>query len=105
MLLQKMTRTTKGMSRVLASFLALSEAEEEEAAASHLQSRAQKNSAPLGAPEVNAYEFQSGGVVEMLKKLKDEFRSKLADCQKEEMNSKHAHDMQVQDLTDSVENS
>merc|ERR1719254_220210 len=57
------------------------------------------------APEANAYEFQSGGIVEMLKKLKDQFREKLADCQKEEMNSKHAYDMVVQDLVDSIENS
>merc|ERR1719183_951494 len=57
------------------------------------------------APEANAYEFQSGGIIEMLKKLKDEFRTKLADCQKEEMNSKHAYDMVVQDLVDSIENS
>jgi len=59
----------------------------------------------MGAPEANAYEFQSGGIITMLKKLKDQFRSKLADCQKEEMNSKHAYDMVVQDLTDSIENS
>merc|ERR1719446_541519 len=57
------------------------------------------------APEANAYEFQSSNIVDMLKKLQDEFRSKLGQCQKEEMNSKHAFDMQVQDLTDSVENS
>jgi len=57
------------------------------------------------APEANAYEFQGGGIIEMLKKLKDQFRSKLADCQKEEMNSKHAYDMVVQDLVDSIENS
>merc|ERR1719269_211377 len=57
------------------------------------------------APEANAYEFQSGGIVEMLKKLKDEFRTKLADCQKEEMNSEHAYNMVVQDLVDSIENS
>jgi len=56
-------------------------------------------------PEANAYEFQSSGVIDMLKKLKDDFRTQLADCQKEESNSKHAFDMQVQDLTDSVENS
>merc|ERR1719310_397973 len=56
------------------------------------------------APEANAYEFQSGGIIEMLKKLRDEFRTKLADCQKEEMNSKHAYDMVVQDLVDSIEN-
>jgi predicted nucleic acid-binding Zn-ribbon protein len=57
------------------------------------------------APEANAYEFQSSGVVDMLKKLKDEFRGQLADCQKEEMNSKHAFDMKIADLTDSIENS
>jgi len=57
------------------------------------------------APEANAYEFQSGGIVDMLKKLKDEFRGKLGECQKEEMNSKHAFDMIVADLVDSIENS
>jgi len=57
------------------------------------------------APEANAYEFQGGGIIAMLKKLQDEFRTKLADCQKEEMNSKHAHDMVVMDLVDSIENS
>merc|ERR1719162_2298741 len=57
------------------------------------------------APEANAYENQSGGIIDMLKKLKDQFRTKLADCQKEEMNSAHAYDMVVQDLVDSIENS
>jgi len=56
-------------------------------------------------PEANAYEFQSGGIVSLLKKLKDEFREKLGQCQKEEMNSKHAYDMKYADLKDSVENS
>merc|ERR1740130_752233 len=56
-------------------------------------------------PEANAHENQSGGIIEMLKKLKDEFRTKLAECQKEEMNSAHAYDMVVQDLVDSIENS
>jgi len=56
-------------------------------------------------PEAKAYEAQSGGIIEMLKKLKDEFRSKLGQCQKEEMNSKHAYDMVQQDLIDSIENS
>merc|ERR1719482_2320378 len=57
------------------------------------------------APEANAYEFQSGGIIDMLKKLKDEFRGKLAECQKEEMNSEHAYNMIVTDLVDSIENS
>jgi len=64
---------------------------------------------PLGgtdysAPEANAYEFQSGGIITILKKLRDEFRTKLADRQKEEMNSQHASDMIITDLTDSLEN-
>jgi len=56
------------------------------------------------SPEANAYEFQSGGVIDMLKKLRDDFSTKLGETQKEEMNSKHAADMVVADLTDSVEN-
>jgi len=56
------------------------------------------------APEANAYEFQSGSIIDLLKKLKGEFSAKLGDCQKEEMNSKHAYDMIIQDLTDSIEN-
>jgi septal ring factor EnvC (AmiA/AmiB activator) len=57
------------------------------------------------APEANAYEFQSGGIVELLKKLNAEFTAKLGQCQKEEMNAKHAFDMMIADLTDSIENS
>jgi len=57
------------------------------------------------APEANAYEFQGGGIVSMLKKLKDDFRTKLGECQKEEMNSLHAFNMKKTDLVDSVENS
>merc|ERR1719428_2159953 len=44
-------------------------------------------------PEANAYEFQSGGIVDMLKKLQDDFRKQAKQCDKEEMNSKHAYDM------------
>jgi len=51
-----------------------------------------------GSPEANAYEFQSGSVVDMLKKLRDDFSSQLGNSQKEEMNSKHASDMVTQDL-------
>merc|ERR1719486_531787 len=57
------------------------------------------------APEANAYEFQSGSIITMLKKLEDEFREKLGTSQKEEMNSQHAYDMIMFDLTDAKENS
>lgn len=56
-------------------------------------------------PEANAYEFQGGGIVSLLKKLKDDFREKLGECQKEEANSLHAYNMKYTDLKDSVENS
>jgi len=50
------------------------------------------------APEANAYEFQSHGVVEMLEKLQDKFMDERTTLEKEEMNSKHAYDMLMQDL-------
>jgi hypothetical protein len=50
------------------------------------------------APEANAYEFQSHGVVEMLEKLVDKFIDERSTLEKEEMNSKHAYDMLMQDL-------
>jgi prefoldin subunit 5 len=52
----------------------------------------------VSAPEANAYEFQSNGVVEMLSKLLDKFIDERTTLEKEEMNSKHAYDMLMQDL-------
>jgi chromosome segregation ATPase len=43
------------------------------------QGEAEPEGLEYSAPEANAYEFQSGGIVALLKKLKDEFREKLAD--------------------------
>merc|ERR1719169_299143 len=50
------------------------------------------------APEANAYEFQSRGVIEMLSKLLDKFIGEQTTLEKEEMNAKHAYDMLMQDL-------
>jgi len=52
----------------------------------------------VSAPEANAYEFQSNGVIEMLEKLLDKFIDERTTLEKEEMNSKHAYDMLMQDL-------
>jgi len=52
----------------------------------------------VSAPEANSYEFQSSGVVEMLEKLLDKFIDERTTLEKEEMNSKHAYDMLMQDL-------
>ena len=48
--------------------------------------------------EADAYEFQSGGVMEMLEKLLDKFIAKQFTWEKRGMNSKHAYDMLMQDL-------
>ena len=49
-------------------------------------------------PEANSYEGQSSGIVEMLDKLLDKFIEERTQLEKEEMNSKHAYDMLLQDL-------
>jgi hypothetical protein len=55
------------------------------------------------APEANSYEFQSHGVIEMLEKLLDKFIDERTTLEKEEMNSKHAYDMLMQDLKAQVD--
>merc|ERR1711933_137648 len=57
----------------------------------------------VSAPESNAYEFQSHGIIEMLEKLLDKFVDERTALEKEEMNSKHAYDMLMQDLTAQIE--
>merc|ERR1719238_958527 len=57
----------------------------------------------VSAPEANAYEFQSGGVVEMLEKLLDKFRDERSTLEKDELGAKHAYEMVMQDLQDSIE--
>merc|ERR1719460_2420981 len=51
------------------------------------------------APQANAYEFQSQGVIDMLEKLHDKFEDERTDLEKEESNARHAYEMLVQDLT------
>jgi hypothetical protein len=57
----------------------------------------------VSAPEANAYEFQSGGVVDMLEKLKDKFEDERSELQKAEVNGRHAYDMLMQDLKAQIE--
>jgi hypothetical protein len=56
------------------------------------------------APEANAYESQSGGVIEMLEKLKVEFTSKKMDLDREEIQAQQAFEQIMQMLSDSIEN-
>jgi len=57
----------------------------------------------VSAPEAYGYEFQSQGVIEMLEKLLDKFIDERTVLEKEEMNSKHAFDMLIQDLSAQIE--
>ena len=56
----------------------------------------------LAAPEANAYEFQSGGIVDMLTGLEDKFQDERNTLQKEEASNKHNFEMMVQDLRDQI---
>jgi len=57
----------------------------------------------VSAPEAYGYEFQSQGVIEMLEKLLDKFMGERTVLEKEEMNSVHAFEMLIQDLTAQLE--
>merc|ERR1719487_690344 len=52
----------------------------------------------VSAPESASYGFQSGGVVDMLKKLLSKFKDELNSLEREEMKRKGAHDVVIQDL-------
>jgi len=71
---------------VITSFLALSSSSEE------------------GAPEANAYENQSGGVISLLAKLKLKFEDQKLELEKEEMSSKANFQVLAQQLTDDIKN-
>merc|ERR1719433_1601877 len=60
------------------------------------------NDEMLAAPEANAYEFQSGGVVSLLEKLLKGFKEQLLVVEKEEMTAKGNFEVLKQQLTDDV---
>merc|ERR1719498_1209068 len=65
-------------------------------------SSTQQDPLSVSAPQANAYEFQSGGVVDMLENLKDKFTEEKSTLEQDEMKSKHAFDMMLMELTDST---
>jgi len=79
-----MTGVSAQEKSVITSFLALDSASE------------------AGAPEANAYEFQSGGVVSLLEKLKLKFEDQRLALEKEEMNNKASFEVLLQQLTDDI---
>jgi len=61
------------------------------------------NNMDVSAPQANAYEFQSQGVVDMLEKLGDKFEDQRTDSEKKESQSRHAFQMLEQDLTSNID--
>jgi prefoldin subunit 5 len=59
----------------------------------------------VSAPEAEGYEFQSAGIIEMLEKLLDKFVAELTALEKDEMSSKQAYEMLMQDLENGIQQS
>jgi len=57
----------------------------------------------ISAPEANAYEFQSQGIIDMLQKLLDKFIDERTTLEKQESDSVHAFQMLSQDLNNNIE--
>jgi hypothetical protein len=87
--------------RVLASFLALHDSQfpDEVGYSDHEIA----NPLAVSAPEANAYDFSSGGIVDMMKELLIKFKDELAEIEKREIDRKGAHDVQAQDLVGQIE--
>jgi len=83
--LQASTQLPAEAKAVIESFLAASSSEE------------------AFSPEANAYESQSGGVVNMLEKLRLKFQDQRTGLEKEEMNARHNFEMLAQKLTDNIQ--
>jgi len=83
------------------SALRLVPTETKGALASFLQ---QDPAATYSAPEANAYEFQSGGIVDMLEKLKKQFKDQKLQLEEDEMTAQHGYESIMQELTDNIEN-
>jgi len=63
----------------------------------------QDDTLAVSAPEANAYEFQSAGIIEMLQKLLDKFIEERTAMERAEANQAHAFDMLKKDLEAQIE--
>merc|ERR1719446_1680887 len=85
-LMQKMAVSKVGMRRVLAALLQ------------------EKEEHTRGGPEVAAYEFQSGGIIQLLEKFQKKFKDELAQVEEEESNQAHNFDLEMIHLSDTIAN-
>jgi len=65
---------------------------------SFIERSAQRDNQELGAPEANAYESQSQGVIDMLQHLYDKFFTEREKLEKTEVDNLHGFKMLAQDL-------
>jgi len=84
-MLQRMAKDSAGMRRVLAAFL-----------------QQTGKSADNGAPAVDAYEFQSSSIVELMEQLYKKFKNELADVESEESEKAHYYDLEMLHLSDTI---
>jgi len=94
--ISKLPRVPEGARKAISAFLQQGE--------EPLGGEESYNGMAVAAPEANAYEFQSGGIIDMLEKLKDKFRGEKQALEEEELNAKHAFEQMTQELNDSIEN-
>merc|ERR1719331_611699 len=85
--LQKQAVAKPGMRRVLAAFL----------------QETQKQESLRGGPSVNAYEFQSGGIIQLLEKFLTKFKGELEEVEREESNQSKNHDLMMIQLSDEID--
>merc|ERR1719335_1879174 len=85
--LQKQAVAKPGMRRVLAAFLQETQTQE----------------VARGGPSVNAYEFQSGGIIQLLEKFLTKFKGELEEVEREESNQSKNHDLMMIQLSDEID--
>merc|ERR1719323_134846 len=85
MLLQRMSKKTRGMRRVLAALL-----------------QTQEQAHGDGAPAVSAYKFQSSNILATLESLHGKFKEELDVVESEEAEQAHNFDLTVLHLSDTI---
>merc|ERR1719262_1278079 len=85
--LQKMAVEKPAMRRVLAAFL----------------QETQKQEVTRGGPAVAAYEFQSGGIIELLEKFLTKFQKELDEVETEERNQSNNFDLEMINLSNAID--
>lgn len=83
-LMQRESATKPGMRRVLAAFIE------------------ETSETAKGGPAVAAYEFQSGGIVQLLNKFLGKFEKELEEVESEESNQAHNYDLEMIHLSDEI---